>query len=70
MLVYIMPLVLFLAGYVIAYTFGASEGLCVAISFASLVLGAVILVVSQRIRKDKNPITFDIIRLINASEGL
>lgn len=60
-LVYVMPLLLFLIGYVVAYNLGAGEGLCVAVSFAALLIGAVILVVSQRLRKDKNPITFDII---------
>ena len=60
-LVYVMPIVLFLLGYAVAYNLGAGEGLCVAVSFAALVLSAVILVYSQKLRKNKNPITFDII---------
>ena len=61
MLVYIMPLALFLIGYALAAAAGASEGLCIAVSFAALVVGAVILVTSQKLRKNKNPITFDIV---------
>ena len=61
-LVYIMPLVLFLAGYALGAVLGMSEGICVALSFAGLVLGAVILVLSQRKSKGKNQISFDIIR--------
>ena len=60
-LVYVMPIVLFLLGYAVAYNLGAGEGLCVAVSFAALVLSAVILVYSLKLRKNKNPITFDII---------
>lgn len=66
-LVYVMPILFFLAGYAAAYLLGASEGICVLTSFAFLVLSAVVLVVSQRMRKDKNPITFDIVQL---AEGI
>ena len=62
LLVYIMPLILFLIGYVVAYLLGAGEGVCVAVSFAALILGAAIMVYTQRTRKSKNPITFEIIR--------
>lgn len=61
-LVYVMPIVLFLLGYALAYLAGAGEGLCVAVSFAALLLSAVILVLSQRWKKDKNTFTFEIIR--------
>ena len=64
MLVYIMPLALFLIGYALAAAAGASEGLCIAVSFAALVVGAVILVTSQKLRKNKNPITFDIVGFV------
>ena len=62
LLVYIMPLVLFIAAYALAYVSGAREGICIAVSFLGLALGAAIMVLSQRLRKDKNQITFDIIR--------
>ena len=64
LLVYIMPLLFFLVGFALAYSLGASEGICIAVSFAGLILGAAILVLSQRLKKNKNPITFDIVELI------
>ena len=64
LLVYILPLVFFLAGFARAYSLGAGEGLCVAASFLGLALGAAVVVASQRLKKNKNPITFDIVELI------
>ena len=61
-LVYIMPIALFILGYALAYAAGASEGLCVAVSFAALLLSAAILVLTQSMKKNKNSFTFDIIR--------
>ena len=61
-LVYVLPLVLFIAAYVLAHLAGAGEGLCILVSFFGLLLGAGIMVLSQRLKKDKNSITFDIIR--------
>ena len=63
MLVYIVPLVLMLVFYALGSASGAAEGLCVALSFLGLILGGVIIVLSQRLRKDKNPINFDIVSL-------
>ena len=60
-MVYVMPIVLFLLGYAAAYLLGAGEGLCVLVSFAALVLSAVILVLYQKKRAKTKPITFDII---------
>lgn len=60
--VYILPIVLFLAGYLIAFALGASEGLCIAVSFASLALSAALLVISQKRKKD-NAITFTIVKI-------
>ena len=62
-LVYIVPIVLFLAGYLIAYALGASEGVSIAVSFLSLALSAVLLVLSQK-KKKENAITFTIIRIL------
>ena len=61
-LVYIMPILLALAGYFAVYALGGSEGLCVLGTFIGLILGAVIIVLSQRLKKNKKPITFDIIQ--------
>ena len=62
LLVYVMPLALLVAAYVLAHLAGAGEGLCIAASFLGLLLGAAIIVLSQRLKKDKNAITFEIIR--------
>ena len=66
MLVYVMPLALFLLGFFVAHTLGASEGVCVLTSFFGLVLGAVIIVLSQRLKKDKKTLVYTI---IGYSEG-
>ena len=62
LLVYVMPLVLFIAAYAAAAFAGAGEGLRIGISFLGLLLGAGILVLSQRLKKNKETITFEIIR--------
>lgn len=60
-LVYIMPLLFFFAGYAIASLSGAGEGLRILVSFASLILSALVLVITQRRAKQEKAITFDII---------
>jgi len=60
-MVYIMPMVFFLAGYIMASVLGASEGVCIAVSFIALVISAVILVLTQ---KKKKAITFNIVEII------
>lgn len=62
-LVYVMPLVLFLLGYAVAFVLGAREGVCILCSFFGLGLGALILVLTQRGRK-KSAISYDIIKLL------
>lgn len=66
LMVYILPMVLALLGYFVAYGFGAAEGLCIVGCFLGLALGAVILVVTQRKKMVKDPITFDIVEFQNA----
>lgn len=65
-LVYVMPLALFLLGFAVAYMLGAGEGICVLVSFLGLVLGAVIIVLSERLKRDKKPLIYTI---IGYSEG-
>ena len=60
MLVYIVPVLLMLGLYALASVLGAREGLCIAASFAGLLLGAVLIVWSDR-RKKQSEIGFDII---------
>ena len=63
MLVYIVPILLAVLGCFLAYGAGASEGVCVLCTFLGFILGAVITVVTQRMKRDKNPISFDIISI-------
>ena len=60
-LVYLMPIVLFLLGYALAFLAGAAEEICIAVSFAALLLSGVILVLSQKHKKKQQAFTFDII---------
>lgn len=62
-LVYLMPIALMLLSYALASLAGASEGLSILASFAALIVSAVILVVSQRTKKNKDKINFEIVRL-------
>ena len=60
-LVYVMPLLLFLLGYAAAAALGAAEGLCILVSFLCLALGGILLVVTQRKKKERQ-IKFEIIQ--------
>ena len=64
LLVYILPLILLLLGFALATLLKLSEGAAIAMSFAGLLLGAVVIVLSQRRRSKKTEITFSIIALI------
>ena len=61
LLVYIMPLLFFLVGYAVSSIFGASEGVCVLVSFFFLAVSAVVLIVSQKKKGSAKQITYDII---------
>ena len=61
LLVYIVPVILAVLGCFLAYSAGAGEGIVVLCTFLGFILGAVILVVSQRLKKNKDDITFDIV---------
>ena len=61
LLVYIVPIVLAVIGCFSAYAAGASEGISVLCTFTGFILGAAIVVISQKLRKDRESITFDII---------
>ena len=63
-LVYLMPIALMLLSYALASLAGAGEGLSIAASFLALLVSAVILVLSQRSKKNKNKINFEIIRFM------
>ena len=63
-LVYILPLLLFLAGYFLSSALGMSETGEIAFSFLGLILGAVLVVLSQKRRRAKDAITFEIVELL------
>lgn len=64
LLVYIVPLVLAVASCFLAYAAGAGEGICVLCTFLGFLLGAAITVLTQKLKKNKNPISFDIVDFI------
>ena len=61
LLVYIVPVILAVLGCFAADAAGAGEGIVILCTFLGFLLGAVILVMSQRLKKNKNEISFDII---------
>ena len=63
LLVYILPIALAVLGCFAAWALGAGEGMCIFATFAGVVLGGAIVVLSQRSGRNKNAITFDIISL-------
>ena len=63
LMVYIMPIVLFLLGYAIAAAFVAGEGVCIAVSFTALAVSAALLVLWYRKRGNKDKISFAIISI-------
>ncbi len=50
-LIYMLPLAVFFICYAVAYAAGAQQGLCIAVSFAGLALGALLMVCIGRRRK-------------------
>ena len=63
-LVYVFPLLLFLLGYLVSTALSLGETAGIICSFAGLVLGAVIVVLSQRRIREKDRITFEIIDFV------
>ena len=61
LLVYIVPILLAIIGCFSAYAAGASEGICVLCTFLGFMLGAAAVVISQKLKRDKQSITFDIV---------
>ncbi len=63
-LVYVLPLLLFLLGYLFSSLLSLGETGGIICSFAGLALGAVIVVLSQRRIREKDKITFEIIEFL------
>ncbi len=62
--VYVVPILLALAGCFLAYAAGAAEGVCILCTFLGIVLGGAFLVLYHRLHRDRDPITFEIIQVI------
>lgn len=62
-LVYVMPVVLMILGYLAASLAGAGEPVCIVCSFAGLILGGALIVAADRHKKESEKIGFDIIQL-------
>ena len=63
-LVYVFPLLFFLLGYLLSVALSLGETAGIIFSFAGLVIGAVIVVLSQRRIREKDRITFEIIEFL------
>lgn len=63
-LVYVFPLLFFLAGYLLSAALSLGEAAGIVFSFAGLILGAVIVVLSQRRIREKDRITFEIVEFL------
>lgn len=62
--VYVLPMLFFLAGYLFAALVGLGETGCIAVSFIFLLAAGAYLVFSQRRKKQKNEINFEIISFL------
>lgn len=62
-IVYIVPMLVFVIGYIIAASCGLSEGMSVLCSFIAFCVAVAVIVVYQRRSKRKNPIKFEIVKL-------
>lgn len=62
--IYILPIVLLLAGYFAAYAFSLSEGLCVLVAFAATVVGVLLARVLSKKSFSDNPTPTKIISVI------
>ena len=63
-LVYVLPLLCLLAGCLVGYLLKLSEIGCMIAAFAGLLLGVVLLVLSQKRRRAEDEITFEIISFL------
>lgn len=63
-LVYVFPLLLFLAGFFASSALSLGETAEIICSFVGLILGALIVVLSQRRIREKDKITFEIVEFL------
>ena len=63
--VYILPLILMILAYAIAFVSGAGEGLCILACFSGLFIGLALMVLYHRKKNKTDAITFTIIKELN-----
>ena len=63
-LVYIMPVLLFVAGYFLGFAFGLPEGMCAAISFMTLIVSAAILYFTAGNKKSNEQFTYAVCKIL------
>lgn len=62
-IVYIVPIIMLIVGYLVAASLSLSEGMSILLSFAFFALAVALVVIYQRASKKKNPIKFEITQL-------
>ena len=62
-LLYIVPMLVFVIGYIVAASCGLNEGMSVLCSFLAFCAAVAVVIVYQRRSKRKNPIKFEITQL-------
>lgn len=64
-IVYILPVILMVLAYTIAFFAGAGEGLCISACFIGLFIGLALMVIYHRKKNTEDAITFTIIKELN-----
>lgn len=63
--IYVLPIVMLIAGYVVVAALGCAESVCIAAAFGAAALGILIAVVISRARYKADPTPSKIVELIN-----
>jgi positive regulator of sigma E activity len=66
-LVYILPFIFFFIGYALAYSLGAAENVCMIVSLIAFALGVALMVISQRLKREReNHNLYEIVRVVDS----
>lgn len=63
--IYVLPIVMLIAGYVVAAALGCAESVCIVAAFGAAAIGILIAVVISRARYKADPTPSKIVELIN-----
>ena len=67
--IYVLPIVMLIAGYLIANALSASEGVCIAVAFAAAVLGVIAAMLISKKRYAADPTPTKIVSVIYDEEN-